>query len=385
MRWNYRNPACGIAGMLILLPRVGLAQSVPRAEVPQPQFQRDQWVSLNGRWDFEFDDANEGEKSNWQSDTKKFSRSITVPYCFESKLSGIGDTGFHPRAWYRRSFTVPANWKGKNVVLRFGAVDYRATVWVNGNLVGNHEGGNTPFWFDISHLLHSGSNVVVVRAEDPPTDRSIPRGKQYWEPKSRGIFYTRTSGICQSVWLEIVHPVHLEQVRITPSVDGTVRFDATIVNAAAGLSFHAEVTADGKTVAEGSASAHESSAFAALQVPDPKLWTPNSPNLYDVTFELRRGNEVVDRVHSYFGLRTIRVQNGRVLLNGRPTYLKMVLAQGYWPQSILTPPLGRSHSIRYQDNQGDGLPWGSKTPEAGRSTIPVLGRQNGPTGFERDG
>jgi beta-galactosidase/beta-glucuronidase len=253
-------------------------------------------------------------------------------------MSGIGDTSFHPWIWYRRPLTIPDAWKGRRILLHFGAVDYRAMVWVNGRLAGRHEGGNVPFAFDITALLKAGANSVTVRAEDPPTDRSIPRGKQYWEPKSRGIFYTRTSGIWQTVWMEPVAETHLERVRITPSLDGTVRFEASIARPQPDVEFHATVHRRGEVVASAMGRGAASPAAATLAVNDPRPWTPQSPELYDVVLELRRSGAVIDRVNSYFGFRSVSAGSGRILLNGRPTYLKAVLDQGYWPESILTPP-----------------------------------------------
>ncbi len=314
------------------------AQEIPRPEYPQPQFQRADWVNLNGGWEFEFDDANKGLDQDWAAGATKFSRKITVPFCFESGRSGIGDTSFHPWVWYRRAISVPENWKGRRVLLHFGAVDYRATVWVNGRLAGRHEGGNTPFQFDVTPLLKAGSNSLTVRAEDPPTDRYIPRGKQFWELKSRRIFYTRTTGIWQTVWLEAAGDSYLRGVRITPGMDGNVRFDARLARGASDLEFHAVVSSGGKPVATATGPADgERSAIAAV-VADPKLWSLEDPQLYDVTFELRRGGAVLDRVTSYFGFRSVGIANGRMTLNGRPTYIKMILDQGYWPESILTPP-----------------------------------------------
>jgi beta-galactosidase/beta-glucuronidase len=310
----------------------------PRPEFPEPQFQRELWQNLNGPWEFEFDDDNAGIDAGWPAGGHKFSRTITVPFCFESRLGGIADTSFHPWVWYRRSITIPDAWKGKRVLLHFGAVDYRAMVWVNGRLAGEHEGGNVPFAFDVTPLLKEGANTVTVRAEDPPTDRSIPRGKQYWEPKSRGIFYTRTSGIWQTVWMEPVADTHLERVRITPSLDGAVRFEASVVNPRAGVEFFALVRRGNNVVASGMARAGNSPASANVTVNDPRLWSPQTPELYDVSLELRRGGTVIDHVNSYFGFRTVTAESGRILLNGRPTYFKTVLDQGYWPESILTPP-----------------------------------------------
>ncbi len=330
------------------------AQQIPRPEFPQPRFEREQWQTLNGRWEFEFDDANAGLGENWAAGSRKFSRSILVPYAFESRLSGIGDTSFHPWIWYRRSFTIPADWKGKRVLLKFGAVDYRAWVWVNGCRAGEHEGGNVPFGFDITQLLQPGSNVVTVRAEDPPQDRYIPRGKQYWEPKPRGIFYTRTSGIWQPVWLEAAGESYLRDVRITPDNSGAVRFDARIANGAGDLELAAEIRFGGRVVAAGSGRAEGGRASAGAVVRDPRLWHPNTPNLYDVTFELRRGGAVLDRVKSYFGFRKVSVQHGRVMLNSRPIYLKMILDQGYWPDSLLTPPTDEAiqYDIRMTKEMG---------------------------------
>jgi beta-galactosidase/beta-glucuronidase len=325
--------------LLALFATATLWAATPRPEFPEPQFQRELWQNLNGPWEFEFDDANAGLDADWASGSHKFTRTITVPFCFESKLSGIADTSFHPWVWYRRSLTIPDAWKGKRVLLHFGAVDYRAMVWINGRFGGRHEGGNVPFTFDITPLLKAGANTVTVRAEDPPTDRSIPRGKQYWEPKSRGIFYTRTSGIWQTVWMEPVAETHLERVHITPALDGSVRFEASIANPAPDVEFQATVRRRNESVAGAMTRAASSSpAAATLSVSDPRPWSPQSPELYDVVLELRRGGAVIDRVNSYFGFRTVSAENGRILLNGRPIYFKTVLDQGYWPESILTPP-----------------------------------------------
>jgi beta-galactosidase/beta-glucuronidase len=313
-------------------------QSIPRPEYPQPQFQRDAWLNLNGEWEFEFDDENAGLDQRWWAGDRAFSRRIVVPFAFESRMSGIGDTKFHPWVWYRRSFVVPDGWTGRRILLNFGAVDYHATVWVNGRLAGEHEGGNAPFRFDITPLMEPGTNTLVVRAEDPPTDRFIPRGKQFWEPKSRSIFYSRTSGIWQTVWLEAAGQAYLEQLRTTTSNDGTARFQVRVARPHADLELHATIRAGDRTVASGSSRLAGPRGAVTATVSEPTLWSPASPNLYDAVIELRRGGEVVDRVHTYLGFRTVGVRDGRVTINGRPTFLKFVLDQGYWPESLLTPP-----------------------------------------------
>jgi len=324
--------------VFLTLALCAAAQQVPRPEYPQPQFERETWMNLNGKWEFDFDDQNAGLDQLWAGGGHRFGRSITIPFCFESRDSGIGDTSFHPWAWYRREFTIPSAWSGKRVLLHFGAVDYRAMVWVNSHLAGTHEGGNVPFVFDVTDSLKPGANVVVVRAEDPPTDRYIPRGKQYWEPKSHSIFYTRTSGIWQTVWLEPVASSYLESVHVTPNMEGIASVYAHIHGNQQGLFLRTTLGFGGKTLATTTASAEQPRVSTIISTSDPHLWSPNSPNLYDLTFELIKGDTVVDRVQSYTGFRTVASDGHRVTLNDHPTYIKMVLDQGYWPESILTPP-----------------------------------------------
>jgi beta-galactosidase/beta-glucuronidase len=337
--------ACGLSA----------AQPIPRPEHPQPQFQRVEWQNLNGPWDFEFDDSNAGLDENWASGARKFSRQITVPFCFESPASGIGDPSFHPWVWYRRSFTVPDAWQDRRILLHFGAVDYRAMVWINGQLAGSHVGGHTPFHFDITPLVKPGPNAVVVRAEDPPTDRSIPRGKQYWEPASRGIFYKRTTGIWQTAWLEPVsRNEYLESVRITPSNDGIVRFEGRVAARDEGVQLRVVVRSGASAVAEAMSLVRGSRVLAVAAVTEPRLWSPATPNLYEATFELHRGADLLDRVQSYFGFRSVAADAGRILLNDRPFYIKMVLDQGYWPESNLTPPSDEAiqYDIRLTQEMG---------------------------------
>jgi beta-galactosidase/beta-glucuronidase len=322
-----------------LLCAQAFAQPVPRPEHPQPQFMRSEWQSLNGTWQFAFDDHDEGLGAGWHVAEAPFRRNIIVPFCFESRMSGIGDTSFHPVVWYRRQFEVPPAWKGRRVLLHFGAVDYRATVWVNGQAAGEHEGGNTPFRLEITGLLKPGRNTVVVRAWDPPEDRAIPRGKQYWEPKSRGIFYTRTSGIWQSVWLEAAGESWLEFVRIAPRLDGAVTFHGRVARPQAGLMLHVTVKSGDSVVAGGAGALSDNKYVdAAAFVRNPRLWTLERPHLYNVVFELKKDGKTLDTVHSYFGFREVSIENGRFCLNHRPIYLKFLLDQGYWPESLLTPP-----------------------------------------------
>jgi beta-galactosidase/beta-glucuronidase len=313
--------------------------ATPRPEFPDRQFERPQWLTLNGPWDFAFDDNNEGLAAHWNVAAFKSPRQITVPYCFESKLSGIGDTGFHPFIWYRRTFTLPADWKSKHVLLHFGAVYYEASVWLNGQYLGGHQGGNVPFSFDVTNALHTDANIITVRANNPPTDRSIPRGKQYWEPKSKSIFYTRTSGIWQPIWLEATGENHLLYVHITAGRDGSVRFEGALASRSTEpLTFQATVLDGGKPVATTETQTRLDRVAASLQLIDPQLWSPASPKLYTVKYRILRAGQTIDAVNSYLGFRSVSVNNGRVAINGHPVYLKFLLDQGYWPESILTPP-----------------------------------------------
>jgi beta-galactosidase/beta-glucuronidase len=295
-------------------------------------------MNLNGLWKFRTDDQNIGLDQRWFSSTD-YPAEILVPFSVESDMSGIGDRDFHPCVWYQRTFDIPAAWAGSQLLLHFGAVDYRTTVWVNGIVVASHEGGHTPFSCDITGALRPEDNVVVVRAEDPPTDRYIPRGKQHWEAKAVSIFYARTTGIWQTVWLEPVPASYLESVRITSNTEGIVSFSAKIACPAPSQSVRIEIhDGDGRTLASSMSLADGPRALASAYLSEPRLWSPGSPYLYGVRIELHGPDGRIDSVDSYFGIRSIAAQDGKVLLNGNPIFLKTVLDQGYWPESNLTPP-----------------------------------------------
>ena len=314
---------------------------IPRSEPPRPDFFRAEWQTLNGPWGFAFDDQDRGlrERFYLEEAAARFDRTIVVPFAFETPLSGIADPSFHPVVWYRRSFDVPEPWRGRRVLLHFGAVDYEARVWVNGRAVGRHAGGQASFSFDVTDALAAGSNLLVVRAWDPPTDRSLPRGKQYWKPKSESIFYTRTSGIWQPVWLEATGPAYATALRLVPDIDGgRVGVEVTASAARDGMRLRATARFQGVVEAAGEALFGGPRAALSLSLPEQKLWRPDRPNLYDLELELVDGAGVLDRVSSYFGQRKIAVERGKVYLNNAPYYLRLVLDQGYWPESTLTPP-----------------------------------------------
>ena len=320
--------------------------SIFRAEHPRPDFQRDTFENLNGEWQFAFDDEDEGLFSRWYAPGHAFDRRITVPFAYQTKLSGIGPTDeIHPILWYRRSFEIPQTMAGKRVLLRFGAVDFEARVYVNGQLAGTHRGGYTPFCFDITALLKAGENDLCLRVEDRP-DCAQPRGKQYWQRGLMGCWYTPVSGVWQTVYLEAVGETALTRAHITPDYDRhqcTVDLEMDRVPEAA-LDIEVALSFEGKPVR--SLRMKEQSRRVSVPVDlivqgslaPLHVWTPEHPELYDVDIFLRRDNEVIDHVRTYFGMRKIEVKDGKVYLNNCPLYQRLVLDQGYWPDSLITPP-----------------------------------------------
>lgn len=317
-----------------------------RNEYPRPQFVREEWMSLNGEWDFDYDDQGIGEREAWYEE-HDFTSKIIVPFCYQSRLSGIGDTAFHDTVWYRKVFSVPEAYRKGRLLLHFGAVDYEAKVWVNGKLVALHEGGHTPFHANITDVLAEGDNTVVVKAVDHSRDVTLPRGKQFWEEKSAGIFYTRTTGIWQSVWLEPVSDTYIGRIRLTPDIDvNDIAVDVFLSGYSPGalISIKSSVAFKGEFVAEDTFSFRHESASRRIHLEDfndhglGRWWTPEKPNLYDLELTLSVDGVVADTVSSYFGMRKISIEDGKLLLNNRTYFMKMVLDQGYFPEGILTAP-----------------------------------------------
>src|SRR5436305_6011283 len=313
---------------------------------PRPLLQRESWTSLNGTWDFVID-----ADALWRTPREvEWNGTITVPFAPATAASGVGDTGFYRRCWYRRAFDVPPLGKNERLLLHFGAVDWAATVWVNGALAGCHEGGYTPFSLDLTDLLvEDGPQTVILRADDDPADLARPRGKQDWQLTPHSIWYPRTTGIWQTVWLERVPATWIESVRWTPSLERwELGFEAFMggeprdrlrlgVRLAAGDQLLAH---DTYTVVAGEV--HRRIALSDPGIDDFRnelLWSPAKPTLIEAHLQLwaERG-ELLDEARSYTALRTIAVQGNRIVLNGRPYQLRMVLDQGYWPESGLTPP-----------------------------------------------
>ncbi len=313
---------------------------------PRPQLQRDNWISLNGPWDFAID-----AEALWKDpETVTWNDVIVVPFSPETSASGVENTGLYRSVWYRRKFDLPELPNADRLILHFGAVDYAATVWVNGAEVCRHQGGYTPFCADITHVLtDSGPQEIVVLAEDDPLDLAKPRGKQDWKREPHSIWYPRTTGIWQTVWLERVPPSHIDIVRWTSNLERweigiearvggalTRKFDL-LVRLRAGDVLLSE---DRYSVVAGEV--HRQIALSDPGIDDYRnelLWSPSSPTIIDAELALIDADgQVVDEVRSYTALRAIGIQGDRFILNGRPLTLRLVLDQGYWPDSGLTAP-----------------------------------------------
>ncbi|HEX8024365.1 glycoside hydrolase family 2 protein [Mucilaginibacter sp.] len=299
-------------------------------EYPRPQLAREKWMNLNGLWQYQPGTAGEVVPKG------KLSQTILVPFPVESALSGVMEQ--HDRIWYRRKFTIPASWKGEHILLHFGAVDYESEVFVNGKSFGKHTGGYDPFSYDITSAIKgAGEQEITVRVYDPTDDGGFPRGKQTLHPQ--GIMYTSTTGIWQTVWLEPVPAVSINDIRITPDIDQSVIKLSIDAATAAGYTVNVKVKDGGKVVS--TASGKPNLEFT-VPVPNAKLWSPDSPFLYDLDITLEKGGKKVDAVSSYAGMRKISVgeQDGykKLFLNNKFLFQIGPLDQGFWPDGIYTAP-----------------------------------------------
>lgn len=319
----------------------------PRSDYPRPQFVRQQWMNLNGEWEFDYDDARVGDQAKWYAAGHEFSKSIQVPFCFQSKLSGIAETAFHDVVWYRKKLNFTAPLSRQRTLLHFGAVDYLSWVWINGQLVKMHEGGHTPFQVDITDSLVTGENTIVVKAQDFSRDLRLPRGKQFWKEQSESIWYTGTTGIWQTVWLETVSEAYLDKVKFLPNLDTReIHIRSFIKGDISGnnVKLKINISFNGAAVVEDVYRVYhpeEARSISIVGLNEHNMnrnWSPEHPNLYDVQFTLFVNDVPVDQVDSYFGMRKVSIENGKLNLNNRPYYMKLVLDQGYFPEGILTPP-----------------------------------------------
>ena len=300
-----------------------------RQEHPNPILERSDWINLNGEWDFDFDFGNSGRAQHFEK--KSLEKKINVPFCPESKLSGIEYTDFINAVWYKRSFSLPENWRDGRVFIHFGAVDYHAVVYVNEKEVGEHFGGYTSFSFDITSWLCDGINTVAVYAEDDTRNYGWCSGKQSDHFAPSGALYTRTTGIWQTVWLEHTPKDYIESFKFyTDPTSGTLTVKAWLCGKG---ELKIKTSFEGRDT--GSASAISEGGCVFLQIPlkEKQLWEVGHGRLYDVDFVF--GD---DRVKSYFGLRNVKIDGKRVLINGRSVFQRLVLDQGYYREGIYTAP-----------------------------------------------
>ena len=298
----------------------------PLAEYPRPQFERKSWLCLNGEYEYAITEKD-------MPSPEKYDGKITVPFAVETELSGVCKPLLPSQAlWYRRTFSLTDDFKGKRTLLHFTSVDWQCSVWINGKQAGKHTGGYNPFTFDITSLVTEGENEMVVRVYDPTDAGHQQRGKQYLKPF--GFWYTATSGIWQTVWLEPVNENRIESIKITPDIDkGVICFDAKITGEG---QLSAEIFDGEEKIFSG-----DIEAKCEIPVPSAKLWSPESHFLYTVKFYLNGGSD--DEVSSYFGMRKFSIMNDdkgipRLALNNKPYFQKGLLDQGYWPESGLTAP-----------------------------------------------
>lgn len=321
----------------LLIAGVPAAQAqIPRPEHPRPQALRQAWLNLNGRWEFAETD-NPDDYSFLKRE--RFDETILVPFCREAPLSGLGRTHFVKCVWYRRSFRVPETWADRRVLLHIDACDWLTTVWIDGHELGRHVGGNVPITFELTGFLRPEGNTLTVRAFDDPRSGLQQLGKQSRRPESYGIFYTRTTGIWQTVWLEAVGPTWITDLHILPDAElGRVILNCELDGPTEGLTLRTEVFAEKRKVGQTTRPVAGRCATSLVVLGEKHLWSPDDPFLYTVRLTLRRDEEVIDELESYFGLRQLTVEGRQFLINGRPIFQRLVLDQGYYPDGIWTAP-----------------------------------------------
>lgn len=309
-------------------------------DYPRPQLTRQSWQNLNGAWSFRFDDNNEGVKSEW---FKGFNdQTITVPFTYETKLSGIGDTMHHSCIWYSRTVDIGSDALNGRVFLHFEGSDYHTDVWVNNQHVGSHDGGYARFSFDITDYAITGINTIVVSVSDS-IDMAQPRGKQRWMKDNFGCWYIQTTGIWKTVWLEYTNTAFLSSVKITPNIDkSTVEFE--YLTSISACDVEAEITYNDIVITRQRTHLEGNRQTVSMNVGSTQhewllyTWSPENPCLYDVRFKVYYQDNLCDEAGSYFGMRKISISGNKIMLNNVPIYQRLILDQGYWPDSGLTPP-----------------------------------------------
>ncbi|WP_163195196.1 glycoside hydrolase family 2 protein [Clostridium thermarum] len=319
-------------------------EKVLNSNYPRRDFMRDIWLDLQGQWEFEFDDENLGVEQEWY-DEHSFSRSINVPYVYQSELSEINIKERHDIIWYKRTFTCGENFKGKRIFINFGAVDFYSKLWINGKYIGSHSGGYTPFKFDISQYVDvDKENTIVLRVEDDSKAKEQPRGKQGWLKDNFGCWYTNFTGIWQPVWLTAVGKTYIEDFKLTPDIDNQkVNVKVLLDEVKDGTSLKISIKFKDIYINEVLLPVKmtrlevDINIFNGIFENGIMYWSVNDPNLYDITFTVIDDEVEVDKVYSYFGMRKVSIRAGRVLLNNLPVYQKLILDQGYFPGGFISP------------------------------------------------
>lgn len=302
-----------------------------RLEHPNPQFMRDNWTNLNGEWQFEIDHGNSGEARKLYEQGKSLSQVINVPFCPESRLSGLEYKDFMSSVWYKREIDITEAQLQSRVLLHFGAVDYEAAVYINGVSCGIHRGGYVSFSFDITKYLKVGENIVTVHAIDDTRNPLIPTGKQSERYESHGCFYTRTTGIWQTVWLEFLPQTHIKKVKYDTDIENSVLHISAEL-AGNGI-FRADAYYKGQPMGSASVVSNGGSAILNLSLKETHLWEVGNGRLYDL--ELSYGEDVVQ---SYFGMRSLQLDGYQFLINGKSVFQRLILDQGFYPDGIYTAP-----------------------------------------------
>lgn len=328
----------GTALLAVVMAFQTNAVDIPRKEYPRPQFERAAWVNLNGEWDYTFDFSNSGMEQGFPKATS-FDKKIVVPFCPESSLSGVEYKDFINHIWYHREITVPQEWNGKNVWLNFGAVYFNSEIYVDGVLAGRHFGGSSSFSLDITKLVTPGkTHHLVVRASSDLRLTMQSAGKQSLQYASYGCNYTRTTGIWQTVWMEAVAPSGLKSVQVITDIDQGQLVVFPKFHSDSRNCLKITVKDGGRTVATSTVKTANSSVVV-LPIKKPKLWSPESPFLYDVVYQVMdEAGKLVDEVNSYVGMRKVHIEGNKIYLNNKPYYQRLVLDQGFYPDGIWTAP-----------------------------------------------
>lgn len=314
------------------------AFAIPRAEYPRPQFERNAWINLNGEWTYSFDFGGSGLEREWFKSTG-FDQKIIVPFCPESKLSGVEYKDFINHMWYHRTISIPQDWANKQVLLNFGAVYYKSEIYIDGVFAARHFGGTSSFQVDITPYVKAGqTHNLVVYVESDVRSTHQPSGKQNLQLASYACNYTRTTGIWQTVWMEAVHPEGLQSVQMIPDIDQQQLIIRPRFYKELGGKLEVTLKDNGKVVSKETVAANSLSTII-LPVKKMKTWSPENPFLYDV--ELRvidKAGNVVDEVKSYAGMRKVHIEGKKIYLNNQPYYQRLVLDQGFYPDGIWTAP-----------------------------------------------